>query len=210
MAAKPPSRYPSQSSASETPFPDCSRSSCTLGERRNEVFLEHNDSRLPLDPIPGAPALALTCSEDRSATSTSPVAPADTADKTRCWGSTTAACFARSQLANSAGRTIAVGASVGSTADADACSVRAAARTVDSGDGSDSDEATAEDSGSSDLSATSHYPLDAAARIDRAVFALACLVPEPINRLVNNKLPLSREYLSAFCMIANVLEIYFS
>lgn len=108
------------------------------------------------------------------------------------------------------GRPFAAGASAGSTADADACSGRAAVRTADSGDGSGSDEATAEDFGSLDSSAASRCPLDAAARIVRAVFALACLVPEPINRLVNNKLPLSPEYLSAFCRLANVLEIYFS
>jgi len=95
---------------------------------------------------------------------------------------------------NSVGRPFA-GASVESTADADACSERAAARTVDSGDGFDSDEATAEDSGSLNSSAASHCPLDAVAWIDRAVFVLACLAPESTNRLVNNKLPLSHVYL---------------
>lgn len=134
--------------------------------------------------------LVLTCSEDRSATSTSPVAPVDTADKRRCWRSTTAAYFARLQFANPAGRPFVADASAGSAADAGACFGHAAARTADSGDGSDSDEATAESSGSLDSSAALHFPLDAAARINRAVFALACLVPEPTNRLVNNKLPL--------------------
>lgn len=196
-----------RSFASETPSPDYSRSSYIPGERRNEVFLERNDNKL-LGPIPGALAPVLTCSEDRSAISTSPVAPADTADKRRWLGNMTAACFGRSHSASPVGRPFA-GASAGSTADADACSGRAAARTADSGDGSGSDEATAEDSGSLDSSAASHCPLDAA-RIDRAVFALACLVPEATNRLVNNKLPLSPEYLSAFCRIANVLEIYFN
>jgi len=119
----------------------------------------------------------------------------------------TAAYFAHLQFASSADRPFA-GASAGLIADADACSERAAVRTADFGDDSDSDEATAEDSGN--LDSSSHCSLDAVARIDRAVFALACLAPKPTNRFVNNKLPLNRERLSAFCRTNNIVEIYFS
>lgn len=150
------------------------------------------------------------CSEDRSATSISLVALADTADKRRYWENMTAAYFAHLQFASPAGRQFAAGASAGLFADADACFERAAVQTADSGDGSDSDEATAEDSGNLDSSSASHCLLDAVVRINRAVFALACLAPKPTNRLVNNKLPLNRERLSAFCRTINIVEIYYN
>jgi len=98
---------------------------------------------------------------------------------------------------NLADRPFAADASVGSTADADAYSGRVAARTADSDDGSGSDEATAEGSGNLDSSTASHCPIDAAVRINREKL-FACLVPEPTNRLVNNKLPLNHECLSVF------------
>lgn len=120
------------------------------------------------------------CSADQSAISTWPVGPAGTADRRHYWRNMIAACSARSQLASSAGRPF-VDAFVESTA-ADAYSGRAAARIADSGGDSDSGEATAGGSGSSDSSAASRYPLDAAARIDRAVFALVRLAPESTDQ----------------------------
>lgn len=77
---------------------------------------------------------------------------------------------------------------------------------MDSGDDFDFDGATAEDFGNFGSSAASRYLLDAAARTDRAVFA--CLAPEATNRIVNNKLPLSSEYLFASYRFDNVLELF--
>lgn len=108
-------------------------------------------------------------------------------------------------FANLAVQSFVADASAGST-DVDANSGRAAARTADSGDDFDFDGATAGDFGSFGSSAASRYLLDAAARIDRAVFA--CLAPEATNRIVNNELPLSSECLFASCRFGNVLELF--
>lgn len=180
MVARPPSRYPWRSSASETPLPDCSRSSCTLGEYRIAVCPERSGSK-PLGPTRAALASVGTCSVGRFATSTWPAWPAGTADRRHCWRNTTAARLAGPLFARLAVRPFVAGAAVGS-ADADACSERAAARNADFGDGSGSGEAIAADSGSFDSSATSRCSPDAAARIGRGPFApVQHLAPEPFK-----------------------------
>lgn len=124
-------------------------------------------------------------SVDRSATSTWPAWLAGTVDKRYCWRSKIAARFAHSAFADSA-RSFAVDATVES-ADADACSERAAGRIVGSDGGSDSDAATAGGSGSSDSSAASRCSLDAA-QTDCGVSAAARPAPEPTDRNIENKL----------------------